>query len=518
MRIGVDVGGTNTDAVLIRGREVVAAVKRPTTADVGGGIVEAVRALIDEGGLEVSAIQAVMIGTTHFTNAFVQRRHLARVLALRLGAPASRGVPPFAGWPEDVRGIVYGGHSLVPGGFNFDGGAISPFDDEAVASAARMAVEEGVEQVAISCIFSQLNDEQERRAREIVVRVDSGLDVSLSSELGRVGLLERENAAIMNGSLKPLALTVADAFAEALAHLDLRCPWYVSRNDGTLMSADDLRRFPVLTIAAGPTNSLRGASWLTGEKDAVVIDVGGTTTDVGVLAKGFPRQSTIHVDVGGVRTNFRMPDILSIGLGGGSLVRPSNDGVEIGPRSVGFALRQEALVFGGDTLTTSDVAVASGWAEFGDRALVADLGPDLLRDASDEMSRLVADAVDRMKTTSDDMPAILVGGGSILVRTTPAGISALHRPEHADVANAIGAAIGQVSGEVDRIFTIASPGDREAAFAEARAQAVQKVLDAGGTESGLEIVDLDAIPIQYLAGGATRVICRAISDLATTEN
>src|SRR3546814_14694551 len=80
------------------------------------------------------------------------------------------------------------------------------------------------------------------------------------------------------------------------------------------MSAAHMQRYPVLTFAAGPTNSLRGAAWLTGASEAIVIDIGGTTSDLGVLINGFPRQSTVHVDVGGVRTNFRMPDILSIGL------------------------------------------------------------------------------------------------------------------------------------------------------------------------------------------------------------
>lgn len=516
MRIGVDVGGTNTDAVLIEDREVVAAVKRPTTSDVGSGIVDAIGALMTEGRVRADQIKAVMIGTTHFTNAFVQRRGLTKVMAIRIGAPASRGVPPFAGWPDDVRDAVSGGSALVRGGFNYDGGAISPFDENAMEIAMRQAVAAGVSQIAISCIFSQLNAEQETRAAELAARVAPEAQVSLSSELGRVGLLERENAAIMNASLRPLAATVANAFGDALMRLDLGCRWYVSRNDGTLMNSEQLRRHPVLTIAAGPTNSLRGAAWLTGQSEAIVIDVGGTTTDVGVLAKGFPRQSSIHVDVGGVRTNFRMPDILSIGLGGGSIVRRTDDGVTVGPLSVGFALRSEAMIFGGDTLTTSDVAVAAGWAEFGHKDRVAGLEDDLLDAASQEISRLVTDAVDRMKTSPEDTPAILVGGGSILVRTAPAGISEMHRPDHAGVANAIGAAIGQVSGEVDRIFTILSVEDREVAFREARRLATEKVIEAGGTTEGIEIVDLDAIPIQYLAGGANRVVCRVVSDLAAT--
>jgi N-methylhydantoinase A/oxoprolinase/acetone carboxylase beta subunit len=167
------------------------------------------------------------------------------------------------------------------------------------------------------------------------------MEVSLSSEVGRVGLLERENAAIMNASLRPLAATITSAFRRALAELGIAAPFYISQNDGTLMSADHMQRYPVLTFAAGPTNSLRGAAWLTGASDAIVVDIGGTTSDVGVLVARFPRQSTVHVDVGGVRTNFRMPDILSIGLGGGSLVRETPDGVTVGPDSVGFRLRSE---------------------------------------------------------------------------------------------------------------------------------------------------------------------------------
>jgi len=513
----VDVGGTNTDAALIEGRKVLAAIKRPTSADVSGGIVDAVRSLIDQAAVTPEQIDAVMIGTTHFTNAFVQRRGLTPVHVIRIGYPAARGIPPFSGWPKDVRAVVSAGVDMIGGGFEFDGRPIAPFDAEAVRQAARRAADAGVTQVALSCIFSQLNSEQEEEAAAIIRAEAPEIGVSCSSELGRVGLIERENAAIMNASLRPVAEKVATAFGDALATLGLRCPWYVSQNDGTLMSAEQLRRYPVLTFAAGPTNSLRGAAWLTGRSEAIVIDVGGTTTDIGVLTKGFPRQSSVHVDVGGVRTNFRMPDILSIGLGGGSRVREQDGEVSVGPDSVGFELLTKARIFGGDELTASDVAVAAGWADFGDRSKVAELGDDLRDGATAAMNRLVAGAIDRMKTTADPVPAILVGGGSILIRDQPPGVSDMYRPDHAGVANAIGAAIGQVSGEVDRIYNLATPQDREAAFAEARELATQRVLDGGGTRDGLEIINLEAIPLQYLPGGATRVICRAVSDLAVAE-
>ena len=517
MRIGVDVGGTNTDAVLLSGRNVLGAVKRPTSKDVSSGIAEAITALISECAITPDAIDAVMIGTTHFTNAFIQRRELVPVFAIRIGFPAGRGIPPFTAWPEDLKAVVRGGSAMVRGGFEFDGREISPLDEAAILAAVDEARAAGIGQIAVSCIFSQLNPAHETRAAELIARHAPGMEVSLSSEVGRVGLLERENAAIMNASLRPLAATITSAFRRALAELGISAPFYISQNDGTLMSADHMQRYPVLTFAAGPTNSLRGAAWLTGASDAIVVDIGGTTSDVGVLVARFPRQSTVHVDVGGVRTNFRMPDILSIGLGGGSLVRETPDGVTVGPDSVGFRLRSEGLIFGGETLTTSDIAVASGQAAFGDPARVAHLAPALVAEARGAIDRLIDDAIDRMKTAPGDIPMILVGGGAVLVSATPQGVSDMMRPEHAGVANAIGAAIGQVSGEIDRIYNAPDTASREAALADARAQATGQAIAAGASADTVEIVNIEAVPLQYLPGGATRVVCRAVGDLALAE-
>jgi N-methylhydantoinase A/oxoprolinase/acetone carboxylase beta subunit len=517
MRIGVDVGGTNTDAVLLSGRNVLGAVKRPTSKDVSSGIAEAITALISECAITPDAIDAVMIGTTHFTNAFIQRRELVPVFAIRIGFPAGRGIPPFTAWPDDLKAVVRGGSAMVRGGFEFDGREISPLDEAAILAAVEQARAAGIGQIAVSCIFSQLNPAHETRAAELIAQHAPEMEVSLSSEVGRVGLLERENAAIMNASLRPLAATITSAFRRALAELGIAAPFYISQNDGTLMSADHMQRYPVLTFAAGPTNSLRGAAWLTGASDAIVVDIGGTTSDVGVLVARFPRQSTVHVDVGGVRTNFRMPDILSIGLGGGSLVRETPDGVTVGPDSVGFRLRSEGLIFGGETLTTSDIAVASGQATFGDPARVAHLAPALVAEARGAIDRLIDDAIDRMKTAPGDIPMILVGGGSVLVSATPQGVSDMMRPEHAGVANAIGAAIGQVSGEIDRIYNAPDAASREAALADARAQATEQAIAAGASVDTVEIVNIEAVPLQYLPGGATRVVCRAVGDLALAE-
>ena len=108
IRIGIDVGGTNTDAVLMQGTTILHAVKACTTEDVLGGVVMALRRLLDESDVSIGDVEAVMIGTTHFTNAVVQRRHLARTAAVRLGLPATACLPPMVDWPEDLREAVSG--------------------------------------------------------------------------------------------------------------------------------------------------------------------------------------------------------------------------------------------------------------------------------------------------------------------------------------------------------------------------------------------------------------------------
>src|SRR5205823_1812169 len=163
------------------------------------------------------------------------------------------------------------------------------------------------------------------------------------------------------------------------------------------------------------TNSMRGAAYLSGLRDAVVVDVGGTTSDVGALVGGFPREASLAVQVGGVRTNFRMPDLLALGIGGGSHVRPGLDGGPplVGPESVGYQLAERAVVFGGSELTATDVAVATGPAALGDPSRLSPEQRALAPAAMAEIQRRLADAIDQVKTSAADVPVVLVGGGSI---------------------------------------------------------------------------------------------------------
>ncbi len=511
MRIGIDVGGTNTDAVVMDGVNVVATTKTPTTENITDGIVSALRTVVKSSNLDVESIDGVMIGTTHFTNAMVERRRLEPTACIRLGLPATVCLPPLVDWPDDLAQVL-GNHTyLAHGGHEFDGREISAFDADEVRNIAENIQSKGINAIAISSVFSPVNSEFESKTSEIVRETLPDANITLSSTIGRIGLLERENAAVMNACLRKLAVATVSGFKEALSEMNISAPFFISQNDGTLMNADFAAEYPVLTFASGPTNSMRGAAFLSNLKDAIVVDVGGTTTDVGVLQQGFPRVAATAVSIGGVRTNFRMPDTLSIGLGGGSIIQENP--IKVGPQSVGFELTQKAQVFGGSVLTATDIAVAGGLASVGNQDYVSNIDSPLIERVTKEIQEMVSVAVDRMKTSASLVPAVIVGGGSILIQDEIEGTSEILKPNHYSVANAIGAAIAQVGGETDRVFSLAEMS-RDEALAEAKTEATDRAASAGAQADTIEIVDVEEVPLAYLPGNATRIMVKAVGDLA----
>lgn len=508
-RIGIDVGGTNTDAALIEGGRVLRGIKTPTTEDVTSGVRNALTEVLQGDAALSASIDAVMIGTTHFTNAVVQRRGLNRVGVLRIGLPASASLPPFVDWPEDLAAMVRGEVAMVEGGHEYDGRPIVPLDRPAIRDAAKRFADAGLNAFAVSSVFSPLTGECEETAAQILAEEIPGAKITQSRDLGRIGLLERENVALLNACLQEMARKTAQAFTDALAESGIAAPLYITQNDGTITLAEQAARFPVYCFASGPTNSMRGAVFLSGIEDGVVVDVGGTTSDIGYLKHGFPREANSTVEVGGVRTLFRMPDLLSIALGGGTEIDLQTR--KIGPGSVGYRLTRDALVFGGSQVTATDVAVAAGITQIGDGVAVTALDKILVGEIVGAMHAMIVEGIDRMKTEAGDAPLIAVGGGSFLIPDAVEGASEVVRVEHHAVANAVGAAIAQVSGEVDQIF---SGMGRDAAIAEALRQAENRAVDAGAAPETLKTVEIEDLPLAYLPGDSLRVRVRVIGDIA----
>ena len=507
-RIGIDVGGTNTDAVLIDNGEVLRTVKAPTSEDVTSGIIAALSALRATPAGQ-GDVDSVMIGTTHFVNAIVQRRSLSPVGALRIGDPVSGSLMPFCDWPGDLAQIVKGGVWSVEGGHEFDGRPILPLDEDAVRQTAIEMHDRGLTAIAIASIFSPIDADHEQRAAVIVAGEIPGAVITLSSDLGRIGLLERENVALLNAALSGLAVQTINAFEAALHQGGITAPLYITQNDGTVVEAATAIRSPVYSFASGATNSMRGAAYLSSIDDGIVVDVGGTTTDVGQLVSGFPRESNTVVEIGGVRTLFRMPELLSFGLGGGSHV--CLDPLQVGPLSVGYQLIHDGLIFGGSQLTATDIAVARGLLDLGNAELLCSINADTQSAVLAECERLLEEAIDRVKTRAGDTPLIAVGGGAFLVPDQLRGVSDLHRVVHGDCANAVGAAIAQVSGEVDQIFRDLS---RTEAIEQATRLATLRALEAGAAEDTLTTIETEDMPLSYLPGNSLRVRVRRVGDVA----
>lgn len=513
LSLGVDVGGTNTDAVVLDASDtVIAHTKQPTTEDVTGGIRAAIAAVLETLGGRRAEVRRVMMGTTHATNAIVGRRGLGRVAVIRLGAPAATGYPPLTGWPRDLRDSVLAGAAVLPGGHMVDGMPISKLDPAAVG-AFLDGLEGPVDAVAVCGIFSPSFPEQEAQVAEIVrARLGGGVPVSLSQDIGAIGLLERENATVLNAALYGIARGVTDALLTVVQEQGLGdAAVYFAQNDGTLMALDFAARHPVLTIGSGPANSIRGAAFLSGAENAIVVDVGGTTSDLGVVVSGFPRESTLPREIGGVRTNFRMPDILSIGVGGGTRVDPATG--RLGPDSVGHRLHTMALAFGGDTATLTDAAVHTGRAG-GVPDWSVDVAPATgasLEKALDRAHEWLQESVERLSHGKTDLPLVVVGGGGFLVPDDLPGAGTVLRPAHGDVANAVGAAMSLAGGRAQEIGTYEG---RDEAVAKASQAAVERAIEAGADPLRVEVVDILETPVSYSTQQTIRVSVKAAGPLA----
>ena len=406
----------------------------------------------------------------------------------------------------------------LDGGLHIDGSQEAPIVESQVVEKCAEIKKLGLTAVVVVGCFSPIDEEfkQEDRVREIVQREIPGADVIASHEVANIGLLERENASILNAAILRYAKRTVKGFRRAMKALKLTCPLFLTQNDGTLLDSAAAANIPIRTFASGATNSMRGAAYLTGHKtensSAIVVDIGGTTSDVGVLLpSGLPRQASAYVTVAGVRVNYSMPHLHSIGLGGGSIVREADGKVTVGPDSVGHYLTRDSLVFGGQVTTASDIAVASGRAEMGDKSLVQGLSSDLIDRAQQRIKALLEGAIDIIKTSPEPMPVLLVGGGAVLAPSSLNGASELKLPPYHDVANAVGAAISKVGGIVDVIQSVAYQSVSQA-VEYAKSVATQRAIDAGALKESIIVAEVEHFPVTYMAN-QLRTIVKAVGEL-----
>jgi hypothetical protein len=454
LRIGVVSDAASTDAVAVDARDHLLATARVArTSDTRGGIENAIRAIAEQDGVDPGAVRRVMLDAGHALDDVTTIRDLRRVAVVRIGAPLTLAVAPLATWPAALREAVSAGEIVVGGGSDYDGRAMGALDADAIARFLS-ALGQRAQAVAISGVFAPVSPEHELAAAEVARRELGGaIHVSLSHEMGSIGLLERENAGVLNAALGDAAKRLAAAARSALVAVGIDAELFFARGDGTLMVLDHALRFPALMIASGPGTTMRGAAHLSGVDDAIVVSVGATASCVGSLVHGIPRERSGPTDVAGVRTSLCLPDVRRVPFGSRRAPAP----------------RRPALASAAAALTH---------------------------------------AVEEARAAQPAVPLVVVGPGQRLVSGRLQCDGAVIRPRDGELAHAIGAAVGAASGEFARICPD-RPDTRRSALEDVRAMALARAIDAGAHPDTVAVVDVDEAPLTYLVQPAVRIRVRA---------
>ncbi len=332
LMLGVDTGGTYTDAVLIRDDQVIASAKSLTTRqDLALGIGRSVQAVLDEAQTKVEEISLASLSTTLATNALVEGQG-GRVALIYIGfATEDLG-------RHGLNDALKGDPGLIlAGGHNHAGAEVLPLDKQALLAFLETGIE-GVSGFAVASVFATRNPAHEIEAADIIAQ-RTGLPVTCSHHLSsKLNGPKRAVTAVLNARLVGMIDRLINRAEDCLRDLGIQAPMMVVRGDGALMSASQARSRPIETILSGPAASIVGARWMTGAQHAVVSDIGGTTTDVALIERGLPKIDPAGAQVGGFRTMVEAVAMRTTGLGGDSQVHARQDGLSggviLGPRRV----------------------------------------------------------------------------------------------------------------------------------------------------------------------------------------
>ncbi|MCB1406747.1 MAG: hydantoinase/oxoprolinase family protein [Rhodobacteraceae bacterium] len=472
--LGVDTGGTYTDAVLLdeATQQVLGKAKSLTSRpDLAHGIGGAIDAVLDTTpGIRAGDVAMVSLSTTLATNALVEGQGSRAALVMIGFETGDRGRASLTeALGEDPMIAIGGGHQ-------HSGAEVAPLD-RAALEAALDSLPRGISAVAVAAQFATRNPAHEQAARAII-RERTGLPVTCSHELSAaLNGPKRALTALLNARLIAMIDRLIAACEHHLAHRQITAPLMVVRGDGALVSAALVRERPIETILSGPAASIAGASWLTGLKDALVSDIGGTTTDVCLLRDGKPAIDPLGARVGQFRTMVEAVAMRTTGLGGDSDVQVLDGlsgGLRLGPRRV-MPLSLAAASYPELVLPALDAALARDPASDDSWRFAIPLFttlPDGLpgRDAA-LAERLLAGP----QRLSDLIRARIEAPA--LTRLVQRGLVLLSGPTPSDAAHVLGQQTGWDAGAALKAMTLLSRrrggnGNRLAPSPQAMAQAI----------------------------------------------
>lgn len=370
--VGIDVGGTFTDAVLVGvdGRLTIAKVAtRPS--EIARGLVDALQTVLARTHTVPGDVSYLAHGTTTATNAIVQRRFARTALitnegfrdVLEIGTQMRPRVYDL--WTPQPRPVVEREDAFgVSGRLAAGGGELQPLDEGALAEVAAALERRGIEAIAVVFLHAFANDAHERQAARVLAQLLPGVPVSLSSRVApEFREYLRASTTALNASLLPLVGGYVQALAERVAEEGIHVPMHLMQSTGGVATADVAAELPVALAASGPAAGVIGSARLgsmVGEQDLLTLDMGGTTADVALVVAGRP-QLRFTSEHGGLPVNLPQIDVLSIGAGGGSIARVDAFGaLTVGPQSAGAVPGPAAYGMGGEDATVTDAHAVLG--------------------------------------------------------------------------------------------------------------------------------------------------------------
>ena len=568
VRIGIDVGGTFTDAIAIDNEtyELIGSCKIPTThfanEGVAAGIVKALHIVMEQCNIRPEDVIFIAHGTTQATNALLEG-DVARVGIVTLG----RGLEGFKSKSDTNIGDI----ELAPGKFLYssnvyvDTGSESLMKDN-IRNGLDSLVSTGSNSIVAAEAFSVDDPENENITLELCL--EKGIPGSASNDVSKLyGLKLRTRTAVVNASIMPKMLEAATMTEESIRKADIKSPLMVMRCDGGVMTAEEVRRRPIMTILSGPAAGVAGALMYEKLTDGIFFEVGGTSTDISCVKDG--RVMIRYAEVGGHKTYLNSLDVRTVGIGGGSMVELKNGkAIDVGPRSAHIAglayevyTDEEKIVNPrlseifpkkGDpayayiecdgglrlALTLAGAANIAGYVPVGDYAagnvkaarkawqLLADNMNCTVEEAAAQVmafsakknSKIVAKLL--LDYNMDKRTTEFAGGGggaSTVVPHLAKTMGHRHRiVRNASVISTIGVALAMVRDMVERI--IVNPGEDD--IIAIRREAEQKVIAEGAAPATVEVtvqVDTKRNLVRAIAMGATEMRSRNLLNRKLAE-
>jgi N-methylhydantoinase A len=458
MLIGIDVGGTTTDAVLVEAGQVKKTAYVPTDhQNLLNCLLEALDQII--AGVQPSRIERVVLSTTLITNMIAEGKTDPVALMLIPGPGTN---------PQDYH--LGDDTFIVKGAIDYRGREIQKLDEAGVKKAAADISAKGFSKVAIVGKFGQRNHVHELQAGEIVSSAIPGAQIELGHRVsGQLNFPRRAATTMLTAATKEKYREFADHITRAFEQRRIGCPIYILKADGGTLPLQTSLEMPVETIFSGPAASTMGVMALTPpDQTSVVVDIGGTTTDLALILSGKPLLSSKGARVDSLLTHVRAFAVKSLAIGGDSAVSISSDCLAVGPQRLGAA-----LCMGGPSATPTDAMRILGLSEIGDlgraRKAMEDLGRQMGTTPTQAAQMVVDAVVDKIVSEIRQMfleweqePAYRVweimqrgeieaqnvagvgGGAPPLVPLIAQKLGARPIvPDYAPVANAVGAAVAR---------------------------------------------------------------------------